>query len=219
MVVRYLVWQRAWIERAARVMNAIAGWLFIVCACFVTFDVLSRKLVGVTSQGTTEITGYILAFGISWGLAHALATRSHIRVDMLVARMPLGLRGPMHALALAFLVVLAFFMTWRGWAVVAESWEFGARDTSALSIPLIVPQALWAFGITVFFVLAAAMLVEVLLLLALGRRAAVDRLLGSRTLEEETAEALEAAHMAETAAETAAGAGEPAARRRAGRRP
>jgi TRAP-type C4-dicarboxylate transport system permease small subunit len=216
-VVRYLVWQRAWISRAARVMNAVAGWLFVVCACFVTFDVLSRKLVGVTSQGTTEITGYILAFGISWGLAHALATRSHIRVDMLVARMPLGLRGPMHALALAFLVVLAFFMTWRGWAVVAESWEFGARDTSALSIPLIVPQALWAFGITVFFVLAAAMLVEVLLLLALGRTAAVDRLLGSRTLQEETAEALEAAHMVDTAVVSAAGAREPAARRRAGR--
>lgn len=188
------------IERAAGVMNYAAGWLYIVCAFFVTFDVAGRKLVGVTSQGTTEITGYILAFGIAWGLAHTLATRSHIRVDMLVAKMPLGLRAPMHALALAFLIVMGFFLVWRAWGVVYESWEFGARDTSALSIPLIVPQSLWAFGITVFFALTVVMFVEVVLLLVSGRADAVDRMLGARTLEEETAEALEAARMTGAAA-------------------
>jgi hypothetical protein len=41
------------------------------------------------------------------------------------------------------------------------------------------------------------MLLEVLVLLARGRADRVDGMLGSRTLQEETAEALEAAHMAE----------------------
>jgi len=113
--------------------------------------------------------------------------------------MPLGLRAPMHGLALAFLAVMAFFFVWRAWAVVLESWEFGAKDTSALSIPLIVPQGLWAFGITVFFLLTVVMLLEVMLLVVLGRAAVVDRMLGARTLDEETAEALEAAHMGEAA--------------------
>jgi hypothetical protein len=40
------------------------------------------------------------------------------------------------------------------------------------------------------------LLVEVILLLVLGRGERVDRLLGPRSLEEETAEALEAAGMA-----------------------
>jgi TRAP-type mannitol/chloroaromatic compound transport system permease small subunit len=190
---------RRGIDAVARVMNYAAGWLYILCALFVTLDVAGRKLVGVTSQGTTEITGYMLAFGISWSLAHALATRSHIRVDMLVARMPLALRAPMHGLALAFLAVMAFFFVWRAWAVVWESWEFNAKDTSALSIPLIVPQGLWAFGITVFFFLTVVMLLEVVVLVVLGRAAVVDRMLGARTLDEETAEALEAAHMGEAA--------------------
>ncbi len=188
--------QRSRIERIGYVMNCAAGWLFIVCAFFVTFDVLGRKFFGVSSQGTTEVTGYMLACGITWGLTHALTTRSHIRVDMLVQKMPLGLRVYMHALALAFLAVMVFFFVWRGWAMVLESWEFGARDTSALSIPLIVPQGLWAIGITAFFALTLVMLVEVLVLLAVGGREQVDRMLGSRTLEEETAEALEAAGMA-----------------------
>ena len=177
-------------------MGWMAGWLFVVCAFFVTCDVLSRKFLGFSTHGTTEITGYMLAFGITWGLTQTLTMRAHIRVDMLVLRMPLGLRAHMHAVALLFLATMIFFCAWRGWAVVFESWEFGARDTSALSIPLIVPQGLWAFGLTVFFALSLVMLLEVVLLLALGQREAVDRMLRSRTVAEEAAEALEAAAMA-----------------------
>jgi TRAP-type C4-dicarboxylate transport system permease small subunit len=188
--------ERRRIESIARVMNAVAGWVYVGCALFVTVDVLGRKLIGVSSQGTTEITGYLLAFGISWGLAHALAERVHIRVDMLLARMPVGLRAVMHGLALAFLLLLAFFFAWRGWAVVAESWEFGAHDTSALSLPLVGPQALWAVGLTVFFALAGVMLIEVVLLLGLRRPRLVDELLGPRTAGEETAETLEAVGLA-----------------------
>jgi TRAP-type C4-dicarboxylate transport system permease small subunit len=188
--------QRARLERLSHLMGCCAGWLFVVCAFFVTFDVLSRKFLGFSTRSTTEITGYMLALGLTWGLGHALATRSHIRVDMLVSRMPLRLRAYMHGIALVFLAVVAFFFAWRGWAVVFESWEFGAKDTSALSIPLIGPQALWAVGITTFFVLTVVLLLESIASLAQGRAEAVDRLLGSRTLAEETAEALEAAGMA-----------------------
>jgi TRAP-type C4-dicarboxylate transport system permease small subunit len=187
---------RRGIERAGAVMNAVAGWIFVAAAFFITVDVVGRKFFGVSSQATVEVTGYMLAFGIAWGLADALATRSHIRVDVLVTRLPLGVRAWMHALALAFLVVLGFFLAWRCWAVVGDSWLFGARDSSALNTPLIVPQGLWALGITVFFLLTVVTLAGVLLRLVRGEREQVDRLLGSRTLEEETAEALEAAGMA-----------------------
>lgn len=180
-------------ERLGRVMNDVAGWLFVVCSLFVSFDVIARKFLNVSSRATVELTGYMLAFGIAWGLCDALTTRAHIRVDVLVTKMPLGIRAWMHGLALAFLVLLAFFFMWRGWAVVYDSWEFGAHDSSALTIPLVVPQALWAFGITVFFVLTVLMLAEVVILLTLGRRSEVDAMLGARTLEEEAEEALEAA--------------------------
>ena len=133
--------------------------------------------------------------GIAWGLTDALSTRSHIRVDVLVTRLPPAIRAYMHALALVFLAFLNFFFSWRSWAMVNDAWLFGSRDSSALRTPLIIPQALWAVGITIFFLLTVVMLVEVILLLALGQRGHVDRLLGPRTLDEETTEALEAAGM------------------------
>lgn len=126
-------------------------------------------------------------------MAHALATRAHIRVDVLLTRFPVTVRAYLHALALLFLATFAILLAWRGWDVVQESQLFGAKDTSALSIPLVIPQALWAIGLTAFAALAVVMLVIVLALLGLGRRDAVDRMLGPRSLEEETEETLEAA--------------------------
>jgi len=184
---------RAANELIGRVMNDAAGWVFVACALFVSFDVLARKFLGVSSQATVELTGYMLAFGIAWGLCDALTTRAHIRVDVIVNRLPLALKVWAHALALMFLAVLAFFFVWRAWAVVLDSWEFNAHDSSALRVPLVVPQALWALGITAFFVLTVLMLVEVVVLLSLGQRVQVDRMLGPRTLQEEADEALEAA--------------------------
>jgi TRAP-type C4-dicarboxylate transport system permease small subunit len=119
-------------------------------------------------------------------------------VDVLVLRLPVRVRAYLHLLALAFLTILGLLFARRAWDVVLESWEFGAKDTSALSIPLILPQGLWAIGLSVFCVLTVLVLLETVLLLLLGQQEAVDQRLGARSVAEETEEALEAVGLAHT---------------------
>jgi TRAP-type C4-dicarboxylate transport system permease small subunit len=176
----------------AALMAYIAGWNYIACALFITFDVLARSFLGFSSAATVEVTGYMLAGGIAWGLAHALARRAHIRVDVLVNRLPLWLRAWLHLLALALLAGFAVFAAWAAMELVGESALFDAHDNSALHMPLVIPQGIWAFGLISFVVMCFVLMLESVLELALGRNAALDDLLGSRTLEDETAEALEA---------------------------
>jgi TRAP-type C4-dicarboxylate transport system permease small subunit len=178
--------------RLAALMNYAAGWMFLVCAAFITFDVLARRYLGFSSRATTEVTGYMLAFGIAWGLAHTLTTRSHIRIDVLVNRLPLRPRMLLHAFALAMLAIMAVVIAWFAWLLVYESWEFSATDTSALRVPLIVPQGLWALGVTIFAIIAWLILIETIALVLANDPEGVDRLLGPRTYQDETAEALEA---------------------------
>ena len=90
----------------------------------------------------------------------------------------------------------AAFCAWAAWELVDESLLFDAHDNSALRVPLVLPQGLWAFGIIAFCAMIAVLLLESLLALLAGRPEELDRLLGSRTLEDETAEALEAVEMA-----------------------
>ena len=183
--------RRASTRLAAR-MNDLAGWVFILCAGFITLDVLFRNFGGFSSSATTEITSYMLAFGIAWGLAHALAERAHIRVDVLVNKLPIAWRQYLHAFALAVLTFLALVLAWCAWTLVDESVFFNATDTSALAIPLVIPQGLWAIGISMLAMQAVLQLFEVACLLWANDAQQVDSLLGARGYQEETQEALEA---------------------------
>ncbi len=77
-----------------------------------------------------------------------------------------------------------------------ESLLFDAHDNSALRVPLAVPQGVWLFGLLAFCAAILVLALEAALLPLAGRPAEVDRLLGSRTVEDEKAEALEAVEMA-----------------------
>jgi TRAP-type C4-dicarboxylate transport system permease small subunit len=184
------------VSQAAAFMAYLAGWNYIACAALITFDVVGRSFLGVSSTATVEVSSYMLACGIAWSLAHTLARRAHIRVDVLVNRLPLRLRAWLHLFSLALLAGFAAFVAWAGWQVLEESMLFDAHDNSALRIPLDIPQGLWAFGLLAFLVMAFVLLLESTLAMAFGRAEEVDQLLGARSLEDETQEALEAVAMA-----------------------
>jgi len=183
---------RSGLQRLAVWMNFAAGWVFVFCAFFITFEVLARNFLGFSTKSTTELSGYMLAVGISWGLAHALAERSHVRIDILVNRLGPRLRQNLHAVALLLLLVFAGAMVYGAWLLVQESLMFNATDMSGLRTPLIIPQGLWAFGLLVFGLFASVLLVEAIGLIAAGQGERAERLLGSRTYEEEAEEALRA---------------------------
>jgi TRAP-type C4-dicarboxylate transport system permease small subunit len=190
-------------DALGRAMGLVAGWAIVLCALFIAAEVLARNLIRVSSQSTTEVSGYMLAFSIAWALAHALTTRNHVRIDVLINRLPVRVRVHLHVLALALLAGFAGFAAQGALGLVLESWDFGATDISLLRTPLVIPQGLWAFGLCVFLVLILLMLAEALLLLAAGNAAEIDRRLGPRSYEEEAAEALQAAGTAPQAVGTA----------------
>lgn len=195
-LIRLLRRLREGVAAVATLMAYIAGWNYVACALFITFDVVARRFFGFSSQATVEITGYMLAAGIAWALAHTLARRAHIRVDVFMMRLPLGLRAWLHLFSLTLLLGLGIFFAWAALELVDESALFNAHDNSALRIEMIWPQGIWAFGIISFAVMALVLMLEASLSILAGEPEALDTLLGSRTLQDETKEALEAVAMA-----------------------
>ncbi len=172
-------------RRIAAWMNAAAGWSYLAVALFVTCDVVTRKVFGFSSGSTTQIAGYVLACGITWGLAHTMFERAHIRIDILVMRLPLKVRQYMHLIALTLLLIVIGFLTYSGIGLSADSALFSSTDLSALATPLVIPQSIWAFGLAFFTFVLATLLVETLILLVLGDAAAVDALLAHDEAEAE----------------------------------
>ena len=196
---RFLDRLAAYLARLARWMNLAAGWLFVVCAVFITLEVFARNFLGFSTRSTTELSGYMLAVGIAWGLANALAERAHVRIDIVINRLPAGMRQHLHVVALAFLLVLAVAMAYGAWYITNESIEFRAADMTGLRTPLAIPQGLWGFGIFVFACLCLVLFARAVLLLARGQGGDVDRMLGSRTYQDEAREVLDAVGKSERA--------------------
>ena len=173
-------------------MSAAAGWMFFACAAFITFDVLARNFLGFSSKSTTEITGYMLAFGVAWGLANTLYERGHVRVDVLINRAPPGLRQYLHVFALLLLALFAAYATYGAVMLARESFEFGATDMSAFRMPLAIPQSFFAFGLAMLLLATLELLLQALVCIARGRPGEVDGMLSCRTYRDEASEVLEA---------------------------
>jgi TRAP-type C4-dicarboxylate transport system permease small subunit len=182
---------RGGLTMVATAMGIAAGWGFVLCAFFIALEVLARAFLRVSTGSTVEISSYMLAFGLSWGLGHGLARRGHVRIDILINRLPRTARVPLHLLSLALLAFFIGFVAYGAWMLVDESLLFGASDISALRTPLAIPQGLWAAGLVVFLLLILAMFVENLLLALAGDARQVERNLASRTYDEEAEETLE----------------------------
>ena len=171
---------------------SVAGWCFLGMTALICFDVVARRMLGFSSGATSELSGYLLGIGMSWGLAAALIERAHVRIDMLVQRLPLRWRVGFHLAALLVLLVVAGFFAWGATVLAIDSLQLRATDISQLRTPLVVPQALWAAGFALFFLVALALALRAIRSLAAGRAAEMDGMLVARTYEEEVAETIEA---------------------------
>ena len=184
------------LERASQHALSVAGWCYLAMTGLICFDIVARRMLGFSSGATSELSGYLLGIGMSWGLAAALIERAHVRIDMLVLRLPLGARVWFHLAALLVLLVVAGFFAWGAASLAVDSWQLRATDISQLRTPLVVPQALWAAGFALFVVVALALGARAILALAGGRKAEVDAMLVARSYEEEAAESIDASREA-----------------------
>ncbi len=184
-----------WISHRAM---SIAGFCYLLITVLICFDIGARHLLGFSSESTIELTGYLMAVGMSWGLAGTLFERGHVRIDVLVQKVPLHIRVWLHMASLIALIVSTGFYVWGAVALARDSFAFGATDLSTLRTPLAIPQGLWAAGFVLLLLAALALAFRAVGQLATGQYQAMDRALMARTYEDEAAETLEAVAEAQT---------------------
>lgn len=179
----------AWITSRAM---TVAGWCYLLITLLICFDILARRLLGFSTESTTELTGYLMAIGMSWGLAGTLLERGHVRIDVLVQKLPLRARVWLHLASLLALLVTTAFFVYGGVSLARDSFDFGATDLSTLRTPLVIPQGLWAAGLALMMLTTLALATRSVALLLRGQADDMDRMLMARTYEDEAAETLEA---------------------------
>ncbi|MCL4186204.1 MAG: TRAP transporter small permease [Rhodobacteraceae bacterium] len=142
------------LERLADLAALAGGVTVLLLALLIGVDVVARKLLGVSVQGTDELGGYVLAMVGSLGMAHVLARREFTRIDLLFRYLARPVRNLLHALAYVTLAGLAVFMARHALITLDDTLLFQSRANTPLRTPLWIPQGLWAGGMCFFALLA-----------------------------------------------------------------
>lgn len=179
-------------HRVSRYGLWFGGALILLAAVLIGIDVVLRKFFERSIGGADELAGYALAIGSVWALPATLLDRGHIRIDSLYTHFSPRVRIWLDLLGLAMLLVFFALIAWHGFGMTMQSWNVGAASQSALQTPLVVPQALWAFGLLFFLVIGVLLGIRAVTLLARGDVAGAVRLVGTRSAEEEVEDELRA---------------------------
>lgn len=163
----------------------LGGALMLASALLIGADVIARNAFSAAPFASMELSRYAFAAAISFGMAHALVQRAHIRIDILHRLVPKGLHAPLDVLALAAMAPLAAAFAFYAWDVVLESARLGAVSNSPLAVPLVLPQGVWAVGFTWFALVSWVLLVAALWALLRWNRAQVEALGGMPGVTEE----------------------------------
>lgn len=180
------------LENLASKAMAVAGWCYAGVALLICVDIIARQFFGVSTEATIELSGYLMAAGMSWGLAGTLFERGHVRIDVLVQKLPLAYRVWLHLASLLALAASIGFFVWGATSLAIDSWTLGATDLSTLRTPMVIPQGIWAAGLGLMLLAVLAMAVRSIRMLAIGDYDGMDRMLMARTYIDEAAETLDA---------------------------
>jgi TRAP-type C4-dicarboxylate transport system permease small subunit len=170
----------------------IGGAMLILAALTVTVDVFARKLFGISMAGSDELSGYAFGMSTMLALGYAVLHRANIRVDAFYQYFPAPLRALADiaglVLLLGFIALIAYF----GFNMFLDSVHHGARSITPLRTPLAIPQAIWLLGLGFCLLCGALVVVAAVAALVRGDWAAVQSLVGIKSVDEQIHEETDA---------------------------
>lgn len=139
-----------------------AACMLAICA-MITVQVLLRCLdallvlagaarLGYEISGVSEIASYLLVGATFLSLAYTFTHYAHIRVTLVIAKLPAAARAWSEVLCLAIALALCALLSWEMIGLVRESLDYGDVSAGLMAIPLWIPQSVLVIGLLMFCV-------------------------------------------------------------------
>ncbi|MHB0777619.1 TRAP transporter small permease [Halomonas sp. WWR20] len=140
----------------------LGAWGAAICmlaiCLMVTLQVLLRCLdallvlvgaarLGIEIPGVAELAAYLLVGATFLSLAYTFTHHAHIRVTLLISRLPAVMRVWVEAACLLIALALSVLLAWELVGLIRESLDYGDVSSGLLAIPLWIPQTVLVVGI------------------------------------------------------------------------
>ncbi|KEP70524.1 TRAP transporter small permease [Thioclava sp. BHET1] len=129
----------------------------------VCLNILARiggPQLSFTIPSYADFAGYLLATASFLGLAHTLRHGTHIRVNLVISRLPERPRWALELLTLAIAAAVSGYAVWYAAALMLESQHYGDMSTGIVAIPIWIPQCAMVAGLALLTLAFVDTLIE-----------------------------------------------------------
>ena len=155
---------RKWMQKATLWLNNLGMLLLIPMMLLTTGEVIGRAVWSKPIPGSMELSSYMLAVFALLGIAYTHQVKGHVRVLMLISRLPERVEAAIDVLTTLLSLGIVGVVAWQGWVL--------AMEEKAVSDMLRIPQAPFKFLV---FVAGASLCIELMLDLADAARKLAGR--------------------------------------------
>ncbi len=138
----------------------LAGVALILLALIGTADVIGSQFFGVPVPGTVEIGASLMVAGIALGLPMAQRARRHVRVEILVSRLPPRTRAVLDIFAQLSLALMLAGIAWMGWRMFLTSISTSEFAQGLIELPTWPARLALALGATLAVVQTIVLIVR-----------------------------------------------------------
>ena len=135
---------RAALDGLYRACGFMSGGFLAVIGLTVVAQITARFFDQTIDS--TESAGFCMAASAFFGLSYALRHGDHIRVNLLLQRLPPNLRHLAELWCCAAGTMLLALFTWFSARMALESYEFGDKSPGLLAMPFWIPQLAMVLG-------------------------------------------------------------------------
>lgn len=142
-------WQKI-INIIEKVSDVISGYfqaaMIFLLMVMLLLEVLTRYVLNAPLSISEELGGYMLVAITFIGLAYTWKEKGHVRVVLLVSRLPEKIKQWLRLATLLIAVAFCFPLIKACYDLLQDSLLFEARSGSWLRTPLVYPQTILIIG-------------------------------------------------------------------------
>jgi len=148
------------VDRAIDGVLLVLGLLVIAAVCLNFANVIGRYVFGSAIFGADELQTYMMVWMAFLGAAAVTWRNAHLRMDVLVGRLPPTARAALRIVELALVIATAAVVTVQSWKFVGQMASMGRRSDAA-EIPMAIPHSAVLAGFVLILLIAVWQLVTI----------------------------------------------------------
>lgn len=161
-------------EGIVNMFGRFCGWLVLLMVLLVFTEVFFRYVIGKPLMVADEFSAYMLVFMSYLGMAYAWKERAHIRITIMVDRLPLRVASWLRLASLVTALAFTIILNKAAYGFVLLSFKLNRVSPTHLHTPLQVPHLAILVGFSVLSLLLILEIARAISSIRAGRPADVS---------------------------------------------